>query len=257
MGTLADLPGLLRTRIDDGVATLTFDDIASNNALSHGMVIALGDAFGVVASRTDVRAVVLAGSSEYFSSGADRGVVSDLVTGRRDAGELLLPRLLLDCPVPVIAALAGHAVGGGFALGMAADFIVLARESRYCLNFMDLGFTPGMGSTRLLEHVLSPAIAHELLFTGEARRGRDFDGKCGINHIVPRADVLACAQTIAMRIADKPRPAIVALKRALSLPRRQAFEAARTHETMMHQLSFAQPDAANRILNSLNDNTEH
>jgi polyketide biosynthesis enoyl-CoA hydratase PksI len=226
------------TQIVDGVATITLDD-AATNALSHAVVGALGAAFGALATNTDVRAVVLAGLPEWFSSGASREVVEDLVTGRRDSGELLLPRLLLDCPVPVVAAMAGHALGGGFALGVAADFVVLARDSRYCLNFLDLGFTPGMGSTCLLEHVLSPAIAHELLFTGEARRGRDFEGRCGINHIVPRPEVMPRALDLAARIADKPRPAIVALKRSLSVPRRQAFEAARTQETLMHGLSFA------------------
>ena len=228
----------LVTQVDDGVATVTFDDVGSSNALSHAMVDALGVTFDTLGRDTSVRAIVLAGSDEYFSSGASREVVDDLATGRRDSSELVLPRVLLDCPVPVIAAMAGHAIGGGFALGMAADFIVLARESRYCLNFMDLGFTPGMGTTRLLEHVLSPAIAHELLFTGEARRGRDFEGKTGINHIVPRAEVMPRAHELASRIAEKSRLTIVALKRVLSLPRRQAFEAARSQETLMHQLAF-------------------
>ena len=230
---------LLTVELDDGVATVAFDDVHSNNALSHAMVEALGVAFAALGRDPDVRAIVLGGSEDYFSSGASREVIDDLASGRRDSSELVLPRVLLECPVPVIAAMAGHAIGGGFALGMAADFIVLARESRYCLNFMDLGFTPGMGTTRLLEHVLSPAIAHELMFTGEARLGRDFEGKTGINHIVPRAEVMPRARELATRIAEKSRLTIVALKRVLSLPRRQAFEAARTQETAMHQLAFA------------------
>jgi polyketide biosynthesis enoyl-CoA hydratase PksI len=255
-GVVPDFPGLVRARVDDAIATVTFDAAATANALSHAMVDALGDVFAAIARHPELRAVVLAADGEYFSSGASREVVADLATGRRDSGELLLPRLLLDCPVPVIAAMAGHAVGGGFALGIAADMVVLARDSRYCLNFMDLGFTPGMGTTRLLEHVLSPAIAHELLFTGEARRGRDFDGRCGINHIVPRDEVAERAQALAARIADKPRAAIVALKRTLSLPRRQAFEHARTQEALMHGLAFAQPGAAQRILDAISEGKE-
>ena len=166
-----------------------------------------------------------------------REVIDDLISGRREGGELLLPRVLLECPVPCIAAMAGYAIGGGFALGMAADLIVLGAESRYCLNFMDLGFTPGMGTTALLEHVLSPATVHELLYTGEARRGRDFASVC---RVLPRAEVLPRAQDLAARIAEKPRDALVALKRTLSIPRRQAFELARTHETLMHAASFNQ-----------------
>lgn len=245
----------VRLDVTDGVATVMLADPASHNALSHAVVEALGAIFGALAVHADVRAVVLTGEGAWFSSGASREVVEDLATGRRDAGELLLPRLVLDCPVPVIAAMAGHALGGGFALGMAADLVVLARESRYGFNFLDLGFTPGMGTTRLLEHVLSPAVAHELLYTGEARRGRDFEGKAGINHILACAEVLPRALDLAARIAEKPRPAVVALKRVLSIPRRQAFEAARTQEALMHGLSFSQPGATRRILEALTNDT--
>jgi polyketide biosynthesis enoyl-CoA hydratase PksI len=221
-----------------GVATVTMTDIATANALTHALVAELGAAFDELGRDRNVLAIVLAGLPDVFSSGASREVIDDLVSGRRDGGELLLPRVLLDCPLPCIAAMAGYAIGGGFALGMAADVIVLGAESRYCLNFMDLGFTPGMGTTRLLEHALSPAIAHELLFTCEARRGRDL-ARTGINHVVPRAEVLARAQDLASRIADKPRDAVVALKRTLSAPRRQTFELARTHESLMHTVSFS------------------
>ncbi len=224
--------------LHDGVVTITMDDGATN-ALTHASVTGLGEAFARVAHESTARAVVLAGRDDYFSSGAAREVIDDLVSGRRDAGELLLPRVLLECPLPCIAAMAGSAIGGGFALGMAADLVVLGAESRYCLNFMDLGFTPGMGTTALLTHALSPAIAHELMFTGEARRGRDL-ARTGVNHVVARAEATAHAQALAARIAEKPRAALVALKRTLSLPRRQSFEAARTHETLMHAISFAQ-----------------
>jgi polyketide biosynthesis enoyl-CoA hydratase PksI len=244
---LPERAGVLTARVADGVATVTMIDARSKNALSHAMVDGLGDAFAALARRSDVRAVVLAGLPEFFCSGASAEVLDDLVSGRRDASELLLPRLLLDCPVPCLAAMAGPAVGGGFAFGVAADIVLLGSESRYGLNFMNLGFTPGMGTTRLLEHVLSPAVAHELLYSGEARLGREFAGKSGVNYVLPRADVLPRAQDLAARIAEKPRGSLVALKRTLSAARRQAFEAARTQETLMHAVSFAQPEVAQLI----------
>jgi polyketide biosynthesis enoyl-CoA hydratase PksI len=58
--------------------------------------------------------------------------------------------------------------------------------------------------------------------------------------VLPRSEVLARAQDLAARMAEKPRDALVALKRTLSIPRRQAFELARTHETLMHAVSFSQ-----------------
>ena len=167
-----------------------------------------------------------------------------LAAGELRPTDILLPKLLLDCSVPVVAAMAGHATGGGFALGLAADIVLIGEDSRYGFTFMNLGFTPGMGTTRLCEHMLSAAIAHELLYTGEFRRGRAF-ARSGINHVLPRLEVDATAQDIAARIADKPRQAVTALKRTLSLPRRHAFEASITHESLMHQITLGA--AARRI----------
>jgi polyketide biosynthesis enoyl-CoA hydratase PksI len=240
-------PGTVRITRDGGVACVQMDDAKHQNALGHAMVENLTRIFDELGREEDLRAIVLAGLPEVFSSGASYEVLDDLASGRRSAAEVLLPRVLLECPLPCLAAMSGYGLGGGFALGIAADMVLLARESRYSLNFMDLGFTPGMGTTALLEHVLSPAIAHELMFTGEARLGRDFEGRSGINHILSRDDVLPKALDLAQRIADKPRYAVVALKQTLSAPRRQAFEAARAREALMHSLCFAQPGMKERF----------
>lgn len=229
---------MLTTERIDQVAVVRMTDGHTANALGHDTVAALEATFAELGRDRRVHAIVLAGLPEVFSSGASREVIDDLVSGRRHTGELDLPRILLNCPVPCISAMAGYAIGGGFALGVAADVIILGAESRYTVNFLDLGFTPGMGTTALLEHVLSPAIAHELLFTAEARRGRDF-ARTGVNHVVPRLEVDVFAFDLAARIADKPRDAVVSLKRTLSVARRQAFELARTQEALMHVASFA------------------
>ncbi len=246
--TPLDRPGLIRVSTpSDGVALVQMDDAPGKNALSHAMVDGLGLVFDQLGRNSAIRAIVLGGLPDVFSSGASLEVLEDLVSGRRAASEVLLPRVLLDCPLPCISAMAGYGVGGGFALGIAADIVILGRESRYCLNFLNGGFTPGMGTTVLFEHVLSPALAHELMFSGEARLGRDFEGRCGINYILPKAEVLPKALDLAARIAEKPRLALTALKRALSSPRRQAFEAGRTQEALMHTISFAQPGMAEMI----------
>lgn len=229
---------MVRLTIADGIARLALADPRTANALGEAMVGALEDAFDAIDRSGEVRAVVLSGDGETFSCGAPRDLLLRLAAGELRPADIVLPRRLLDCAVPVVAAMAGHATGGGFALGLAADIVVIGEESRYGFTFMNLGFTPGMGATKLCEHVLSPAIAHELLYTGELRRGVRFAGS-GINHVVPRAQVEPLALDIAARIADKPRGSIAALKRTLSLPRRQAFEQSITHESFMHQITFA------------------
>jgi polyketide biosynthesis enoyl-CoA hydratase PksI len=252
--TELSVAGLLQISIDsNGVACVCMNDTKRKNALTHDMVDGLGLAFDRLGRDQRIRAIVLAGLPDVFSSGASFEVLDDLATGRRSGGEILLPRVLLECPVPCLAAMAGYGVGGGFALGVAADVVLLGRESRYSLNFLDLGFTPGMGTTVLLEHVLSPALAHELMFSGEGRLGRDFEGKSGINYVLPKSEVLPKALDLAARIAEKPRHALVALKCTLSAPRRQAFEAARTSEALMHTICFSHPNTTELIASAFTD----
>ncbi len=237
---------MVRVIADDGVTEIRLDDPATGNALSEAMVAALGSAVSAAAAAERCRVVLLTGTGDTFSSGAPAALLAQLAAGTRHPADIRLPRVLLDCPVPVVAAMAGHAVGGGFALGLAADLVCLARESRYGFTFMNMGFTPGMGTTALASHVLTPAIAHELLYSGELRRGDAFSG-AGVNVVTARTDVVPRARDLARRIAEKPRPALEALKRTLSLPRRQAFEQALTLESLMHQVTLGAPGAADTI----------
>jgi polyketide biosynthesis enoyl-CoA hydratase PksI len=141
-------------------------------------------------------------------------------------------------------------VGGGLALGLCADIAILEEESRYGCSFMNMGFTPGMGITRLLEHFMAPAVAHELLYTGINYKGRDLKGKTQFNYILPRQEVLPKALELARALAEKTPQVLRLLKRYLSMNRRKLFEETHSIESMMHEISFQQMD----ILTSIQEN---
>jgi polyketide biosynthesis enoyl-CoA hydratase PksI len=230
-----------------GVAVLTMRDPGRKNALSLEMVQELDDRFAAIAHDETIKALVLAGLDEYFSTGANREVLEHIISNKIAPRDLLLPRALLDVPVPVISAMAGHAIGGGLALGICADVTIVARESRYSASFMNFGLTPGMGITLLLEHVVGNALAHEMLLTGRAFRGSHFEGRGGINYVLPRKDVMAKALETASVIAEKPRVSLVTLKLSLSSKKRELFESARTRECLMHQIVLSLPEVETLI----------
>jgi len=230
-----------------GIATLTMCDAPRKNALSLDMAAELEERFAAIQQDETLKVLVLAGSPEFFSTGANRAVLDDLVTHRVRPRDLLLPRLVLDAPVPVIAAMAGHAIGGGLALGICADITIVARESRYGATFMRYGFTPGLGMTELLEYVMGPPLAHELLLTGRTCRGARFAGTGAFTHVVARSEVASKALAVARELAEKPRLPLVLLKTTLSRRKRELFEAARAHEHVMHEATFATPDVARLI----------
>ncbi len=231
----------------NGVAVLTMRDPARKNALSQEMVQELEERAAALAHNSNVKTVILAGLDEYFSTGANREVLEQIIAGKVTPHDLLLPRVMLDLPVPVISAMAGHAIGGGLALGVCADVTVIARESRYGATFINYGLTPGMGLTRLLEHLLGSALANEMLLTGKAFRGSHFEGRGGFNYVLPQKDVMTKAFEIASLLLEKPRTSLVTLKLFLSSTKRELFEAARTSECLMHQITFSLPDVERLI----------
>lgn len=240
---------LVRLSSAEGVCTVEMADRVNRNAFSETFVEQLRECLEAAAEEPTIKAVVLVGLQDVFAAGASREMLGRLARGEVPPTDIVLTKSLLDIPVPTIAAMEGHATGGGLALGFAADIIVLARESRYGASFMNLGFTPGMGITRLLEHALSPAVAHELLYTGAYRRGSELAEKGGINHVLPKAEVCSKAYDIAAQIAEKPRRSLELLKRTLSVSRRRAFEESRTVESLMHTITFSQSDIVERIEN--------
>jgi len=235
--------GPLELHVDaEGLALLRMRDEAGKNAFSQPFVAALVAALTALGGRADVKVVVLAGLDGVFSAGGDRSVLLGLAEGRIAPYDLLLTRTLLELPQPSIAAIAGAAVGGGLVFGLACDLVFMARESRYGCNFMDLGFTPGMGTTRLLQAAVGPYVAAEMMLGAKYFRGADLAARgAQVNGVLPRAEVEAAALDVAARLCEKPRGALLLLKRALGLPRRLAFEEARTLESMMHEICFADP----------------
>jgi enoyl-CoA hydratase/carnithine racemase len=232
-------PSKVSFGIRDGVAEIRMIDEDGKNGLGMELISALLAALNDVAVDANVRTAVIFGNKDIFCSGATRSLLNAVRDSRIPPAELVLARRLLDSPVPIIGAAQGAAVGGGLALLFACDLVVLAAEQRYGANFFALGITPGMGVTALLEHAMSPALAHELLYTASFRRGRDLTG---VSRVVPSYDVEHVALDLALQIAAHDRNNIRLLKRALTLPRRRALEEAFTVEALMHETTINSMD---------------
>ena len=238
---------LVHCQVDDGVATVRMQDAAGKNSFSEGFLSELSEALRAAVAEESSRVILLCGLPDVFCSGAPLELLRELSLNEMDPSEIHLSRELLLLPLPVIAAMQGHATGGGLALGLCADMAVIARESRYGASFMNMGFTPGMGMTRLLEHAMVPARAYEMLFTGRFCRGSEFEGGGGFNRVVPKDQVEAVAMDMARQVAEKPRPALELLKRTLSCRRRKLNEEDLAIEALMHRACFSAPEIRRHI----------
>ena len=233
-----------------GIANLQMLDVAGKNSLSPDFVESLIHYLQEIKNNEEIKVLLISGTSDIFCSGADLDTLVKLCKKEIKPVDIILSKMLLDIPIPVISAMEGHAIGGGLALGLCADIAILAEESRYGCSFINMGFTPGMGITKLMEHYMSPAIAQEMQYTGNFYSGKSLIGKTNFNYILPKAEVLEKAHILAEAMAEKPRKALSVLKRYQSMQRRKMFEETYSIETMMHELTFNEEE----ILKTIQEN---
>ncbi|MHB8260435.1 MAG: polyketide synthase [Bacteroidia bacterium] len=234
----------------NGIANLHMQDAKHKNGFTTPFVEELVHYLHLLKFNEDYKVLLITGLPDVFCSGADLDTLVKLCKKEIKPVDIVLSKMMLDIPVPVIAAMEGHAIGGGLALGVCADIALLAEESRYGCSFMNMGFTPGMGVTKLMEHYMSPAVAQEMQYTGNFYLGKSLIGKTNFNYILPKAEVLEKAQSLAEAMAEKPRKALSVLKRYQSMERRKMFEETFSIETMMHELTFNETE----ILKTIQDN---
>lgn len=230
-----------------GVVEFRMQDRAHHNGFSPALCVGLIQAFAWVETREDVRVVVLTGYDNYFSCGGTRSNLISIHEGTSTFADVNVYSLALDCSVPVIAAMQGHAFGGGFVMGLYADLVVLSREAVYAANFMRYGITPGMGATYILQRKLGIALTEEMLLTANTFRGATLKERGVPFPVVPRERVLAHAHALAREIAEKPRRALHLLKRHMVCEMRAALPAVIQAELAMHAETAPEEDVRARI----------
>jgi len=234
-----------------GVAVLKMNDTKGRNIFSTEFITEFLEALEKLQLDGPPKALILCGLQDVFCGGADKKALLDLCDGKAAVRDLVICERLLEVPFPVIAAMEGHAIGGGLAVGFCCDIVIAARESRYGAVFMSLGFTPGMGTTTLLAELVGPFLANEMMFTGKRFRGSELEGRgTHINYILPRAEVLAKARDIAEQVSEKDARSISLLKHSLSVKKMKLLVDARLQEDLMHRISFSFPETR-RTINEL------
>jgi polyketide biosynthesis enoyl-CoA hydratase PksI len=234
---------------EDGVLHVRLCDSEGRNALSEAVVTELMAAIDGIEDRADVRTCLLTGLPDVFCSGASQETLEGVASGSIALAEAELAQALLSCPVPIVVAAEGHAVGGGLVLLAAADVVVLAREARFGAVFMELGLTPGMGCTALLPELMGPYLAREMMYTGGTYRGADLE-RLGarVHRVLPAHQVEEAARSVAGRIAEKSAASLRLLKSTMAEPRLAALAEARRAEDAMHHTLFADPSFATEVM---------
>ncbi|GAB3556114.1 enoyl-CoA hydratase/isomerase family protein [Spelaeicoccus albus] len=207
----------LLAELSDGVQTLTLNRPDKLNALNTELTTAIRDALLDADANPDVRAVVLTGNGRGFCAGADLAEFKDLTPDHEDR---VAARAALTCEtqalqqkirVPVIAAVAGHAVGGGAGLALGSDMVFAADDVKLGYPEIRHSIVPALVMTGLQRH-FGRKMAFELISTGRMLTAHELFDLGIVNRVVPREDLLPAAYDVASRWAQATPKAMQAIK---------------------------------------------
>ncbi|MCP4602860.1 MAG: enoyl-CoA hydratase [Proteobacteria bacterium] len=238
---------------EGSIGILHMKDAESKNTFTDEFVELFIEILKSLQNDSQYKVILLKGLPDIFCAGASKKALMSLFEGNLEVKDLILSELLLNIPVPVIAAMEGSALGGGFVVGLCCDVVLMNEKKMYGVNFTNLGFTPGMGCTRLIQPLVGDFVANEMMFRGRLFKGREFRGRSLINYILPKEEIMEKAVDIALDICEKPRKTLEILKYSISLRKRRLLLEARVHEDFMHKISFAQPEVEEIIERMYND----
>jgi enoyl-CoA hydratase/carnithine racemase len=201
------------------LVVLTLNRPAVRNAIDDVLLDALIAAFGDLATTDGIRAVIVTGAGDAaFSAGMDlreRDGFDDDRLRDQHARIVELIRRVHELPLPVIAAVEGHALAGGFELALACDLVVASTAATFALPEVRVGIFPGGGSTRLLTWVVGPARARDLILTGRRLSAAEAEAWGIIARLVPPGETLAGALALAGELAAGAPLGIGEAKRAI------------------------------------------
>jgi len=202
------------------IATVELHRPEAMNAMNTQMGRDLLACFDAFQWDRAVRAVVFTGAGEKaFCVGGDlkerEGMSDETWRAQHQIFEEATFRVL-RCPVPVIAAVEGFAMGGGCELAAASDFIVASESAVFAVPEVTRGIFPGVGGTQYLPRIVGGPLAREMIFTGRRVPAEEAKAIGLVNHLVPKGQARAKALEIAATIADNGPVAVRQAKKAVA-----------------------------------------
>ncbi len=225
------------------VGLVTLNRPKALNALNAALIAELNQALDRFEADEQVAAIVITGSERAFAAGADIKEMQDksFIDVVRD--DFIAPwERITRCRKPVIAAVAGYALGGGCELAMMCDTIIAGDNAKFGQPEITLGTIPGAGGTQRLTRAVGKAKAMDMVLTGRMMDAEEAERAGLVSRVVPAADVLDEALKMAERIADMSMPVAAMAKEAVN----RAFEVSLAEgvrfERRLFQSTFATED---------------
>ncbi|MRD73334.1 enoyl-CoA hydratase [Rhodocyclus tenuis] len=224
MSTPADLPTYRFVIVDRRarVGLITLNRPQQLNALCDELVSEIGAALDAFEADDSIGAIVITGSAKAFAAGADIAAMQALSYIDAYRGDFITRNWerVKTCRKPVIAAVAGYALGGGCELAMMCDFILAADTAQFGQPEIKLGTLPGAGGTQRLPRAIGKAKAMEMCLTGRLMGAEEAERAGLVARVVPADGLVEEAIAVATKIAANSLPVTMMVKEAVN----RAFE---------------------------------
>ena len=228
----------------DGVTLLTLNRPEALNALNAQLWRALLAALEAADADPAVRVIIITGSDRAFAAGADIAEMADKSYADIFRADYLAAEQARFDRIrkPVIAAVAGYALGGGCELAMMCDFIIAADTARFGQPEINLGIIAGLGGTQRLTRAIGKAKSMEMHLTGRMIDAAEAERAGLVARVVPARDLLTEARATAAKIAEKSQLAVIAAKEAVNRAAETTLAEGLRHERRLFQALFATED---------------
>ncbi|WP_417740834.1 enoyl-CoA hydratase [Salipiger sp.] len=204
--------------IDDHVATITLNRPDALNALNSHLLQELAQALGELDGNDKVRCIIVTGSAKAFAAGADIKEMSEKSFVDMYLGDFFEPATDAVARVrkPIIAAVAGYALGGGCELAMMCDFIIAADNAKFGQPEINLGVIAGIGGTQRLTRYVGKSKSMDMHLTGRFMDAEEAERAGLVSRIVPAKQLMDETKQAAEKIAEKSILATIAAKQAVN-----------------------------------------
>ncbi len=208
------------------VAVITLNRPERHNSICQDLLVNLYNALDEVAASDGIKVAVLTGNGRSFCSGIDLSVIGrdNLLDPRGDGRDM--PDVFAACRKPVIGAINGNAITGGFELAMHCDFLIASENARFIDSHAKVGIHPGWGMTQLLQRSVGQRLAKQLSFTCRPLSASDAL-RCGlVNEVVAPSDLLPRANEIARDICEVNYEILMQMKDLIEKQNQVSFDQA-------------------------------
>ena len=229
---------------EGGLLTLRLNRPDKKNALTRAMYARLADALSEADGDPEINAVMICGSSECFTAGNDIADFLQQPPRDLDSPVFRFMRSLVQCRKPVVAAVAGAAVGIGTTMLLHCDLVYVSRDARLRMPFVNLGLCPEFGSSLILPRLLGQAKAAELLLLGEGFSGEQAaDWGIASAALGDGVATLAKAREAALRFSQLAPEAVQVSKRLMKAPGREQLRQVIEQEGVEFTRRLQSPEA--------------